>query len=172
MQVEMDNNIRNFFAWSTWLDHITLRPLSHIAPNWELIWDHETKRYAPEADSFAEDLNAVIELIAKCPAPSSYHDHEDVIAKRLKDLGWPIQKKGTRWIGADYAVILEKGGFDDFEQKDLISAATGRVYAALHYSQKHFDEMEMGHLNILAAIITIIIYYRFSDGKSSICIEN
>jgi hypothetical protein len=158
--------IRDFFAWSSWLDQITLRPLSHIAPYWEATWDDETQRYIPEPRSFADDLNTVIELIATCPRPPKYHDHEDVIAKRVQDAGWPIQKKGSRWVGADYPGVLEQGAFRDVGQRDLVAAATGRVHAALDYGQTHFDEMEEGHLNMLAAIISIIIYHRYCDGTS------
>lgn len=82
----------DFFAWSDGLlDYHVLRPLSHVTLNWEARWDHASGRYASEADSFADDLNAVIDLIAACDPPARYHDHEDVLAERtLRDLGWPI----------------------------------------------------------------------------------
>lgn len=86
--------LREFFARSDWLDHAVLRPLSHITLNWEATWDHGAMRYATEADSFADDLNAVIELIAAATRPSRYHDNEDRLAERvLRDMKWPIQKK-------------------------------------------------------------------------------
>jgi hypothetical protein len=161
------DDVREFFAWSSWLDHMVLRPLSHIAWNWETRWDRDEKRYRPEHNSFAEDLNAVIELIAECPRPFKYHAHEDSLAERaLIQLKWPIQKKGGRWIGADYSSILEQGAFNDLDQRSLIAAATGRVHAALDHKQTSFDDMEEGHLYILAALLSIIIYHRECDGTS------
>ena len=167
MESHPADDIREFFAWSGWLDYMVLRPLSHIAWNWEIRWDHDENRYRPEANSFADDLNAVIELLATCPRPLKYHAHEDTLAERvLIHLKWPIQKKGGRWIGADYPSILEQGAFDDLDQRSLIAAATGRVHAALDHGQMNFDDMEEGHLHILAALLSIIIYHRDCDGTS------
>jgi hypothetical protein len=167
MQPHTEDNIRDFFAWSDWLDYMVLRPLSHIAGNWEIRWDHSEKRYRPESFSFAEDLNVVIDLVATCPRPLKYHEHEDILAQQVViQLKWPIQKKGGRWIGADYPSILEQGAFDDLDQQSLITAATGRVHAALDYGQDHFDNMEEGHLYMLAALLSIILYHRYCDGRS------
>lgn len=160
-------DIRNFFAWSDVLDYLVLRPLSHITSSWEMTWDHAAAQYEPETGTFAADLNAVIENIATCPRPARYHDHEDRLAESvIRNLGWPIQKKGSRWVGADYASILEQGGFRDFAQADLLSAASGRVHAALSYGQNHIDSMEDGHRYILTALMTIIIYHRLTDGSA------
>jgi hypothetical protein len=143
---------------------MVLRPLSHIAPNWEIRWAHGEGRYRPEPGSFAEDLNQVIELVALCPRPLKYHDSEDSIAERVvTELKWPIQKRNGRWIGADYATILEQGAFSDVNQQQLVTAACGRVHAALDYGQSHFDEMEDAHVHMLSALLSIIIYHRYSD---------
>lgn len=159
--------IHSFFARSSFIDYMVLRPLSHIAPNWEARWDGD--EYAPEHDSFAEDLNAVISQIAQCKRPYKYHDNEDKIVEMLiNSLGWPVQKKNGKWIGANYAHMLEQGAFRDIGQKNLISAATGRVQAALDFGQNHFDDMEDGHLTMLAALMTIIIYHRETEGTSLI----
>jgi hypothetical protein len=160
-------DIRGFFAWSEFLDRMVLRPLSHIAGNWETSWDHDERRYRPELFSFADDLNHVIELVAICPRPRRYHDNEDALAERVvRDLRWPIQKKRGRWRGADYGAILEQGAFRDLNQRDLITAAAGRVHAALDYGQTHCDKMEDGHLFMLAALLSIIIYHGHSAGTS------
>ena len=160
-------DVRAFFARSSWLDQIVLRPLSHITLNWECRWDTENGRYMPESDSFADDLNKVIELVASCPRPFKYHDHEDLVVENLiREKKWPLQKKRGRWVGADYHFILEQGGFADLTQQNLIAAAAGRVHAALDYGQSHFDEMEDGHLYMLAALLSIIIYHRYCDGSS------
>jgi hypothetical protein len=159
------NDIRGFFGRSDWLDYMVLRPLSHIAGNWEARWEDEL--YRPEPFSFAEDLNVIVELVAACPRPLKYHEHEDVLAARVvNELKWPIQKKGGRWIGADYPSILEQGAFNDLDQQTLITAAAGRVHAALDHGQKQFDDMEEAHLHMLAALLSIIIYHRYCDGTS------
>lgn len=161
------DDIRKFFAQSELLDYLVLRPLSHITLNWETSWDDATRQYEPEPGSFAADLNAVIELIAVSSPPVRYHDHEDRLAERvIRDLGWPIQKRGTRWIGADYATILEQGAFRDLGQHDLLSAASGRVQSAFVHGQRHIDEMEEGHRTMLVAVLTIAIYHRYCDGTS------
>jgi hypothetical protein len=173
MQPHSPDDIRGFFAWSEWLDYMVLRPLSHIASNWETRWDHDEKRYRPEAFSFANNLNVVIELVAACPRPLKYHEHEDLLAEQVViQLKWPIQKKGGRWIGADYPSILEQGAFNDLDQQSLITAAAGRVHTALDHGQKHFDDMEDGHLHILAALISIIIYHRDCSGTSMLVKED
>ena len=165
MQNRTADDIRDFFAYSDWLDYMVLRPLSHIAPNWESIWDGG--RYRSEPNSFADDLNHVIDLVAECPRPIKYHDHEDILAERtLRDLKWPIQKKGNRWIGADYISVLEQGAFEDLDQRNLVTAAAGRVHAALDHGQVRFDDMEDGHCYILAGLLSVIIYHRECVGES------
>ena len=91
MNSYLPNDVRAFFAWSSWLDYLVLRPLSHIAPNWEASWDHDEQCYRPEEASFAEDLNKVVELLATCPQPFKYHEHEDRLVERvIVKLKWPI----------------------------------------------------------------------------------
>jgi hypothetical protein len=159
------DGISSFFSRSDDLDYLVLRPLSHIAPNWEATWTGA--EYEPESGSFAADLNTIIALISDTPSPKRYHDNEDTLAERvMKENGWPIQKKGKLWIGADYQSILEQGSFADLEQQDLIIAASGRVHAAIKFGQNHFDEMEDAHKNMLAGLLTIIIYHRSCDGTS------
>lgn len=165
MKAHSRDAIRAFFARSDYLDRMALRPLSHFTSSWEVHWDTETSRYEPEFDSFADDLNVAIEQIAACERPVSYHSHEDFLAENtLRSLKWPIQKTKGRWIGADYAAILEQGAFG--EMPKLVAAACGRVHAAMDHGQAHFDVMEEGHLIMLAALITIIIYHRECDGTS------
>ena len=154
-----------FFAWSDCvLDHLVLRPLSHITTNWELTWNPNSQSYEPEEDSFASILNETINDISKAKAPDRYHDSEDRLAEYvIEHLGWPIRKEGGRWVGADYEAILEQGGFHDVDQIDLIRAAAGRVHAALDRSQRHFDEMEESHRRMLAAVLTIIVFHRGNE---------
>jgi hypothetical protein len=151
---------REFFAWSDSLDRAVLRPLSNIKLNWELMWDHDEKRYQPEEGSFAGDLNALIDCISAAPRPDRYHDNEDVVANYLASQpGSTLRKEGGRWKGDDYFSILERGGFRDIDQRQLRLAAVGRVCAAIEHGQRHFDEMEEGHREMLAIIMTIILYH-------------
>lgn len=167
MKVHSADVVQKFFELSDSLDYLVLRPLSHITSSWELVWDRETGRYEPEDGSFAEDLNFVLDEILRTHRPTKYHDHEDVLAENtLQTLKWPIQKKGKFWIGADYQSILEQGAFSDWQQQRLITAATGRVHAALDFGQSNFDEMEQGHQTMLAALLTITVYHRYCDGSS------
>jgi len=166
MQTFTTADVQNFFSHSDVLDYLVLRPLSHITSSWETQWDAAAARYEPEPGSFADDLNAVVEMISKTAPPAKYHENEDTLAESVvRDLKWPIQKKGTRWIGADYQSILEQGGFHDLGQRDLLSAAAGRVHAAFKFGQRHIDQMEDGHRTMLTALMTIIIYHRYCDGS-------
>jgi hypothetical protein len=161
------DEIRQFFAWSDTLDYLVLRPLSHITASWEMTWDPVANCYEPEQGTFAADLNAVIELIATHSPPANYHNHEDHLAEAVvRDLGWPIQKRGTRWMGADYVSILEQGAFRNLQQFHLIAAASGRVQAAFKHGQTHMDDMEDAHRWMLTALMTIAIYHRYCDGSS------
>lgn len=163
--------VRQFFARSDYLDTMVLRPLSHITMNWESRWDGET--YRPEAGSFAGDLNEIIEQIAVSARPDRYHDNEDNLAERVvAELHWPIQKKGGFWQGADYPSILEQGAFTDLGQRELASAAAGRVHMALDFGQTRFDDMDDGHMAMLAGLMTIMIYHRYCDGSSVMVQDN
>jgi hypothetical protein len=154
--------VKAFFSRSGTLDHDTLRPLSHIRFNWELTWCRETQAWRAEDDSFAGDLNRLIDDLARTSPPARYHDHEDRLAERvIANLGWPIRKENGRWIGEDYDAISEQGGFDDIDQHDLLLAAAGRIRTALDRGQLEYDDMESGHRLILGAVLAVILYHRF-----------
>lgn len=160
--IEIDNlAVKDFFANSDLLDYIVLRPLSHINLSWELVWNDVKKEYYREEDTFAGLLNDLIIELSHTIPPAKYHNNEDTLAEYVKKrLKWPIYKVGNRWKGRNYESILEAGGFEDINEKDLIEAATGRIIAAIKYGQSHFDEMEESHKKILALVLTIIIYHR------------
>ena len=158
-------DIRNFFAWCDQLDVEVLKPLDHIKSNWDVTWDSSKRQYEPEDNSFAEQLNQLIEDVATTAPPSRYHDNEDILAEYvIKRLKWQIRKERGRWERIDYESILEQGGFDDVNQAELLTAATGRIYAAFKFGQTHYDEMESWHRRMLGAILTIILYHRFNVG--------
>jgi hypothetical protein len=150
-----------FFANSLYLDTVVVRPLSHILSNWELIWDRDKERYCEEKNSYAVTLNQLFVDLSSAKPPSSYHDNEDRLAEYVVGhLKWSIRKEGKRWVGADYAAILEQSGFHDTSEQDLVIAAAGRIQAAVNRNQFHFDDMEESHRRMLGAVITIILYHR------------
>jgi hypothetical protein len=137
------------------------RQLSHIRGNWELTWDHDEEKYEPEEESYAEIINDLIIELSELDPPLKYHDNEDRLAEYCKStLKWNINKVGNRWVGSDYASVLEQGGFNDLDQKNLCLAACGRVKAALNRGQEHFDDMEEFHRKMLANVLAIILYHR------------
>ena len=160
--------MKSFFADSgaDYLDREVLRPLSHIHANWELTWDEESQKYCEEEDSFAHKLNELIEELENATPPAKYHDNEDRLAEYVrKHLNWNIKKVGKRWIGEDYAAIIEHGGFHDIDEKELVMAAAGRVHAAIRFGQQHYDEMEKSHRRMLAAVMSVILYHRLEPDK-------
>src|ERR1039458_3923673 len=107
---------------------MVLRPLSHFYLNWELTWDHKTKQYLIEEDSYAEQLNLLICELEQTIPPKSYHDNEDILAEFVRDkLHWPIRKEGNRWICGDYSSLLEQGGFYDFDQDNRSEEHTSEL---------------------------------------------
>lgn len=153
--------IKDFFYKSIFLDKFTLRPLSHIRHNWDLDWNDNSKGYIEEDNSFAKEINDLIMELEMVNPPKKYHEHEDKLAEYVsKNLNWGIEKIGAIWNKAQYESILEQGGFGDINENNLILAASGRIHKAIEFGQKHFDEMEMRHMKILATILTIILYHR------------
>lgn len=158
--------MNEFFSDSDYLDHMVLRPLSHIRMNWELTWDRETETYCVEDDSYAGALNDLLTELENANPPTRYHDNEDCLAKLVvEDLKWPIKKIGNRWVGADYDSILEQGGFKDVDEANLLLAAAGRIQVAKRLGQAHFDKMEASHQRRLGAVLAIIIYHRTDPEK-------
>lgn len=159
----METKIKAFFANCDFLDYMVLRPLSHINMSWELTWSSLDNEYEREEGTFAPLLNDLITELSTTIPPAKYHDNEDCLAEYVKQsLNWNIHKKGGRWEGDDYNVILEQGGFKDINQQNLIQASSGRIKAAIDRGQNHFDDMEVSHKRMLAAVMTIIIYQRIS----------
>lgn len=153
--------VREFFAKSIILDQQVLRPLSHIKGNWDVTWDDDAQRYMPEEDSYAKQLNIIIDEIADTAVSASYHENEDAVVNHLASrTGSTLTKIRGRWQTDDYRGLLEQGGFDDIDQGDLLTAAIGRVTAAITRGQRHFDEMEEGHRIMLGHVLTIILYHR------------
>src|SRR5215211_2006822 len=52
--------------------------------------------------AWSDDLDYLVLRPLSHTQPDRYHELKDRIAERvIRYLGWSIQKKGTRWIGAD-----------------------------------------------------------------------
>lgn len=153
--------IRRFFVESEFLDRLVLRQLSHVRANWELTVDINSSRFLEEDDSYAFEMNQLIDELVNVVPPSRYHDNEDRLAEFCRDkLQWNVQKVGGRWYGEEYACILEQGGFHDIDQSDLLLAAAGRIHSAISRRQMNFDEMEKFHRKMLADVLAIILYHR------------
>ncbi len=156
--------IREFLSNSEELDIFVTKQLSHIVPNWELIWDEENDKYLEEEDSFAMLLNKLIGDLEETEILEDYHEKEDIVARYVNAfLNWDIVKNGKRWEGAEYRSILNQGGFHDDNQKNLKLCAVGRMRTAMHFGQFGFDNMENGHKKILGDILATILYHRWAD---------
>ncbi len=159
-----ETELINFIKHSELFDYMVTRPLAHILPNWELMWDDDTNRFTPEEDSFAEKVNEMLDELVSTPIPDKYHDNEDVLAEHIqKYLNWNIVKVHGRWISCDYQAILNQGSFGDEDQKNLLAATKGRIAAAIQHGQTKFDDMEYGHQRILAMVLASILYHRSYD---------
>jgi hypothetical protein len=113
-------DIESFFHRCEYLACLVTRPLSHIRPNWELIWDYENENYLAEEGSYSKLLNILIAELSTVNPPLKYHGHEDRLAEHvISDLGWDVRKINGRWVGEDYVAILEQGSFSDKQQRDL-----------------------------------------------------
>lgn len=153
--------MENFFANSALLEYFATKPLSHIRANWELTWNKETKCYEIEEDSYANDLNLLIQEIKNTSIPNAYHVNEDLLAEYVKNkLGWPIYKDGNRWMCDDYRAIINQGAFSPNGVANLLQAIAGRIEAARSHGQMHFDDMEQGHRQILGFAMATILYIR------------
>ncbi len=157
----MNYQVKTFFDNSEYLLELSLIQLEHIRSNWDLYWDDSNMRYSEEEDSFAKELNELIIDIASAEPPKHYHDNEDILVgfynQNCQDKAY---KEGNLWKGEGYKTILEQGGFEDYQQADMVQAAAGRVKAALDRSQYNIDSMEKGHRQILCDIIANILYHR------------
>lgn len=157
----MKINAKEFFGGNELFDYLCLRPLSHINGNWDVSWDFDREEYVSEENSYADQVNCLLAELEDLVPPKEYHENEDCLAFYvIESLGWDLHKKGKRWVGVDYRYILERGGFRDIDQKNLVLAAAGRIKAAVDRGQKSFDDMEVSHQNMLAAVISIILYHR------------
>ncbi|MGL1957882.1 MAG: hypothetical protein OCD00_11275 [Colwellia sp.] len=154
----------DFFDRSDFLDYEVLRPLSHIRGNWELCVGSGEYHFEDEEGSFAKELSELIDELDSTEIPLRYHDNEDTLAEYVRDkFNTEIKKVGNRWVGQEYQIILQDAGFFDFNEKNLVQSAKGRIVAATKFGQNHYDDMEDGHRKILAIILALILYHRVDN---------
>lgn len=155
--------MRDFFENSDFLDIMVLKPLSHIRPDWELSWYGSIDEYKPSVDSFAYELQQLIYEIEACVAPDDYHLHEDIVIKSTpQEFNEEVYKQGRLWIGQSYQILLQNGGLFDDDAKNLVMATAGRIAVAKRHGQLHFDQMDFSHQKILAIIMALVLYHRFT----------
>lgn len=159
-----------FFRRSSFLDHAVLRPLSHVSPDWELQSDGDDDHYLEEDGSLAAHLNVLIENIANSSPVLDYHSHENELASGYQEVSsGEIYLEGNLWLDRKTGRPIEKdmvghmieqstAGWDDLPE--LVLAAAGRVAAALRFGISHFDDLDSGHMQMLAVIMTDIIFRR------------
>jgi hypothetical protein len=160
----------DYFAQSEMLDYTVLRPLDHVFGNWELIWDSAEYKYRPEEDSFADHINILIQEIASSIPPDNYHYYENKLAEmydavkrgelKLDNSGkiWINASTGCRvskeWVG--HMIEQSRSGSDSLP--DLVLAASGRVAASMKHGISHFDELDHGHMEMLAIVMMVILF--------------
>lgn len=71
-----------------------------------------------------------------------------------------VDKDGAQLSKNSYLSLLERGGFKFDREADLVTAAAGRIRAAIQYKQLHYDDMEPTHQVILAGVLANILYHR------------
>lgn len=162
--------VMSFFGESGWLDRSVLRPLSHLALSWELRRTETVGVFMEEEDSLAGLMNQLIREISLATPPESYHAHEDaVIRLREGAASGLIYLQGKRWrdratgepmAKSSIGSLLEQAsiGYDDVP--DLVLAAAGRVATALKFGDANFDDLDEGHADMLAEVLTVILFIR------------
>lgn len=163
---------KGFFADSAYLDYAALRPLSHVAPNWELTWDSSMGEYEAEEGSLAAHLNVLIEQVARSVPPTDYHSHENRLAQLYARVGggrFHLSKSGKLWIDSQtnkptskemVGHMIEQASSGSDDVPDLVLACAGRVATAMRFGVRHFDDLDDGHLAMLAVLIAVVLFRR------------
>lgn len=165
------DSVRAFFRRSDWLDGTTLRPIRHVAPNWELITgDDDGLLFEEEEDSLAAHLNVLIDQIVAVDPPTDYHAFENHIAGQydgvingryyLKDKLWFNSKTGKPVKKDDVGHMMEQASCGSDDIPELVHSAAGRVATAMAYGKSHFDDLDTGHMEMLAVVMMTILFRR------------
>lgn len=159
------------FFKSDRLDYATLRPLSHVMWNWELVGSESgDPLLQEEEDSYAAHLNVLIDEIAAQSPPSDYHRLENEIAAGytgvldgryfLKGKLWHDKQTGLPIQKDDVGHMMEQAssGWNDIPESVL--AAAGRIATAMRYGVTNFDDLDHGHMEMLAIDLMTILFRR------------
>jgi hypothetical protein len=162
--------VMHFFGKSQWLDRSVLRPLSHIAMSWELRRTETVGVFMEEEDSLAVLMNQLILDISRATPPADYHAHEDAVIRLREGIdNGAIYQEGRRWRDRKTGEPLHKSSISSLMEQasiryedvpDLVLAAAGRVATALKFGDANFDDLDNGHADMLAEVLTVIIFIR------------
>lgn len=164
-------SILGFFYRSDRLDYTTLRPLSHVRSNWELVGSESgDPLFEEEEDSYAENLNVLIDEIAAASPSYDYHKLENQIAADYTDaINGRYFLKGTLWHDKqtgqpiqkdDVGHMMEQASSGSDDVPGLVLAAAGRIATAMSYSVGNFDDLDRGHMEMLAIDLMTILFRR------------
>jgi len=164
------NNVIGFFGHSDLLDRMTLRPIMHVAPNWELTPSDDNLLYEEEEDSLAAHLNILIHRIAKTDPPTDYHALENKIASEYEDArNARYYIKNRLWYDRntddpikkdDVGHMMEQASCGSDDVAELVEAAAGRVAIAMHHGISKFDDLDQGHMEMLAIVMMTVLFRR------------
>lgn len=160
-----------FFYKSDQLDYATLRPLSHVMSNWELIGSEcGDPLFEEEEDSYAAHLNVLIDEIAATTPPSDYHRFEEQIAAEYTDAIngryflrgklWHDKQTGRPIDKDDVGNMMEQASSGLGDVPGLVLAAAGRIATAMSYGVANFDDLDRGHMEMLAVDLMTILFRR------------
>lgn len=163
------DTVMYFFGKSEWLDRAVLRPLSHIAPCWDLRRTDTVGVFMEEEYSLAVLMNELILDIARSIPPTDYHAHEDAVIRLREVNDEAVYQEGKRWRARRTGKPLSKSsigglmeqaaiGYEDVP--DLVLAAAGRVATAMKHGDATFDDLDDGHADMLAEVLTVILFIR------------
>lgn len=163
------STVYSFFYRSDYLDYVVLRPLSHVAPNWELVIGGDYL-FEEEDGSLAAHLNVLVEEISLIVPSIDYHSYENNILYNYSNFLNKYQLKGKIWHDkstglpldkSEIGYMIEQGSSGQVDVPDLVMAAAGRIATSMYYGVDHFDKLDSGHMAMLGIIITIILFRRF-----------
>jgi len=60
--------------------------------------------------------------------------------------------------------MIEQASIGYEDVPELVLAASGRVASALHFGNANFDDLDSGHMGMLAEILLVIMFIR-SDAR-------
>jgi hypothetical protein len=139
--------------------------------NWELVGSESgDPLFEEEEDSYAAHLNVLIDEIAAASPPYDYHEHENQIAAEyrgaingryfLKGRLWHDKQTGQPIQKDDVGHMMEQASSGSDNVPGLVLAAAGRVATAMSHGVANFDDLDRGHMEMLAIDLMTILFRR------------